>query len=318
MRFLSVDAGAARRHVRMVEFEANYTETPEGRAEQSYYAARRGPSRATRCPVAHARPRAGVHLPLVRRAPRVDGRRSMPILPGHGRHRPIRLGGRADRGASREPRGPLLTGEHRREGTDLPTVVDRGMQAPSPSSRQRDPASSCGRRSRRAWRSSSAPCRRRGRTGTGRGAALRERQPVPDAGLLDRGLQAGAPAQRDRERAHRADGARGASRPTSSSTPLTVRLHASEPRLHDRRRRTGASSPAAATRVAALHRVLDAHPRFGAQGRPARTDAACPSCGAPLKIEMAGDVRILPSESDVRRVRLGAQSRIEQDDVYEG
>jgi hypothetical protein len=54
----------------------------------------------------------------------------------------------------------------------------------------------------------------------------------------------------------------------------------------------------------------------GAKG-PARTDAACPNCGAPLKVEAAGNcaycrAKVTSGEFD------WVLSRIEQDDVYEG
>jgi hypothetical protein len=50
---------------------------------------------------------------------------------------------------------------------------------------------------------------------------------------------------------------------------------------------------------------------------PARVDAACPSCGAPLQIEMAGNCvycRAKVTSGDFDWVL----SRIEQDDVYDG
>ena len=57
--------------------------------------------------------------------------------------------------------------------------------------------------------------------------------------------------------------------------------------------------------------------RSSAKKGPARTDASCPSCGAPLQIEMAGNciycrAKVTSGEFD------WVLSRLEQDDVYEG
>ena len=57
---------------------------------------------------------------------------------------------------------------------------------------------------------------------------------------------------------------------------------------------------------APVQRVLDADPQRARAEGPTKTDRACGNCGAPLKIRMAGDVRVLQRARHRRRVRLGA------------
>jgi len=198
MRYLSVTGATEGSVVKVeVEFESNYSEVPEGRAEQSYYARETWTLFRSRGALSRTPDRARVF-----------------VCPSCGAPLDSMVGGKCqycqatvDTGqfdwvvetievAERESKGPLLTGTTEEKGTDRPTIVDADLQGRFAELAARDPSFVWARLSgsRRDDLRRHADVVVQPRMGTGE--ALRQRQPLPDAGVLDRGLHEGTASQR--------------------------------------------------------------------------------------------------------------------------
>jgi hypothetical protein len=314
MRYLSVDVGTSAVEIE-VEFETNYSETPEGRAEQSYYARETWTlSRAQ-----------GV-------LSRTPDRARVFVCPSCGAPLDSMVGGRCqycqatvDTGqfdwvvetievAERETRGPQLTGTTEERGTDRPTIVDRDLQARYGELAQRDPAF--------VWPAFQA------KVAVIFGAmqtswSNREWQQVRPfvSDNLFQMLSYWIDAYKKERLRNVTEGARIEQielvRISSDRffDALTVRLFATslDYTIADDDGRIVGGSRDKPRRYSEYWTLIRGSARKG----PTRTDAACPSCGAPLKIEMAGHCeycRAKVTSGDFDWVL----SRIEQDDVYEG
>jgi hypothetical protein len=316
MRYLSVEGVSGARPIEIaVEFEANYSETPEGRAEQSYY------TRETwRLSRAHG---------VLSRTP---DRAKVFVCPSCGAPLDSMVGGRCqycqatvDTGqfdwvvetidvAERETRGPLLTGTTEEQGTDRPTIVDRDLQARFGELSQRDPAFAWP-----AFQSRVALIFAAMQTSWSNREWTSVRPFVSDN--LFQMLNYWIEAYKKERLRNVTEGARIENielvRISSDRffDALTVRLFASslDFTIADDDGRVVAGSRSKPRRYSEYWTLIRGSARKG----PTRTDAACPSCGAPLKIEMAGHCeycRAKVTSGDFDWVL----SRIEQDDVYEG
>jgi hypothetical protein len=317
MRYLSVEgvSPGARSVEIEVEFEANYSETPEGRAEQSYYA--RETWQLSR---AHG---------VLSRTP---DRARVFACPSCGAPLDSMVGGRCkycqatvDTGhfdwvvdsievAERETRGPLLTGTTEEKGTDRPTIVDRDLQARFGELTQRDPAFVWP-----AFQSRVAMIFGAMQTSWSNRDWAEVRPFVSDN--LFQMLNYWIEAYKKERLRNVTEGARieqiELARISSDRffDALTVRLFATslDFTIADDDGRVVAGSRQKPRRYSEYWTLIRGSARKG----PTRTDAACPSCGAPLKIEMAGHCeycRAKVTSGDFDWVL----SRIEQDDVYEG
>ncbi len=314
MRYLSVSPDGQRTKIR-VEFESNYSETPEGRAEQSYYA------RETWC-LSRAK---GV-------LSRTPDRVRVFVCPSCGAPLDGMVGGKCgycqatvDTGQfdwvvdqividERETRGPLLTETTEEHGTDKPTIADRDVGARLAELSQRDPAF--------AWPAFQA------RVAMIFGAMQTswsnrdwaQARPFVSDNLFQMLAYWIEAYKKDRLR-NITEGAKveqiELARVSSDKfyDALTVRLFATslDYTIADDDGRIVAGSRDKQRRYSEYWTLI----RGAAKKGPTRTDAACPSCGAPLRIEMAGHCeycRAKVTSGDFDWVL----SRIEQDDVYEG
>jgi hypothetical protein len=314
MRYLSVDVGTSAVEIE-VEFETNYSETPDGRAEQSYYAREAWTlSRAQ-----------GV-------LSRTPDRARVFVCPSCGAPLDSMVGGRCqycqatvDTGqfdwvveaidvAERETRGPQLTGTTEERGTDRPTIVDRDLQARFGELTQRDPAFVWP-----AFQGRVALIFAAMQTSWSNREWQKVRPFVSDN--LFQMLSYWIEAYKKERLRNVTDGARIEQielvRISSDRffDALTVRLYATslDYTIADDDGRIVGGSRDKPRRYSEYWTLI----RGAARKGPTRTDAACPSCGAPLKIEMAGHCeycRAKVTSGDFDWVL----SRIEQDDVYEG
>jgi predicted lipid-binding transport protein (Tim44 family) len=316
MRFVSVEGASSGSRVAVeVEFESNYSEVPEGRAEQSYYARETWTlSRAQ-----------GV-------LSRTPDRVRVFTCPACGAPLDSMVGGRCqycqatvDTGqfdwvvdnievAERETRGPLLTGTTEEKGTDLPTVVDRDLQARFGELSQRDPAFAWP-----AFQSRVAMIFGAMQTSWSSRDWVQVRPFVSDN--LFQMLAYWIEAYKKEHLRNVTEGARieqiELARISSDKffDALTVRLFASslDYTISDDGDRVVAGSRQKQRRYSEYWTLIRGSARKG----PTRTDPVCPSCGAPLRIEMAGHCeycRAKVTSGDFDWVL----SRIEQDDVYAG
>jgi hypothetical protein len=317
MRYLSVRGvapGAGSVEIG-VEFEANYSETPQGRAEQSYYT------------------RETWHLSRAHGVlSRTPDRARVFVCPSCGAPLDSMEGGRCkycqatvDTGqfdwvveaveiAERETRGPQLTGTTEEKGTDRPTIVDRDLQARYGELTQRDPAFVWP-----AFQSRVALILQAMQTSWSNRDWAKIRPFVSDN--LFQMLSYWIEAYKKERLRNVTEGARVEQielvRISSDKffDALTVRLFATslDYTIADDDGRVVAGSRQKPRRYSEYWTLIRGSARKG----PTRTDAACPSCGAPLKIEMAGHCeycRAKVTSGDFDWVL----SRIEQDDVYEG
>ncbi len=216
--------------------------------------------------------------------------------------------------AAREARGPILTETTAEQGTDLPTVVDRDVQARFAELTQRDPAFAWpGFQSRVALIFEAMQASWSNREWS------RVRPFVSDN--LFQMLAYWIEAYKKERVRNITEGARieqiELARISSDKfyDAITVRLHASslDYTMADDDGRVVAGSRHRPRRYTEYWTLIRGATRKG----PARTEATCPSCGAPLRIEMAGTceycrAKVTSGEFD------WVLSRIEQDDVYEG
>jgi hypothetical protein len=316
MRYLSVEGVSGTGPVEIeVEFESNYSEIPDGRAEQSYYA--RETWKLSR---AHG---------VLSRTP---DRAKVFVCPSCGAPLDSMVGGRCqycqatvDTGqfdwvveeidiAERETRGPQLTGTTEEKGTDRPTIVDRDLQARFGELSQRDPAFAWP-----AFQARVALIFEAMQTSWSNREWAQVRPFVSDN--LFQMLNYWIEAYKKERLRNVTEGARIEQielvRISSDRffDALTVRLFASslDYTIADDDGRVVAGSRSKPRRYSEYWTLI----RGAARKGPTRTDAVCPSCGAPLKIEMAGHCeycRAKVTSGDFDWVL----SRIEQDDVYEG
>jgi hypothetical protein len=317
MRYLSVDgvdpgSGVVRIQV---EFESNYTEIPAAGPEQSYYARESWTLSRARGVMSRTPDRARVFT-----------------CPSCGAPLDSMVGGRCqycqatvDTGqldwvveaisvSSREARGPMLTGTTEEKGTDMPTVVDRDVTPRFGELTQRDPQF--------VWPQFQA------RVAMIFGAmqvswSSREWAQVRPF-VSDNLFQMLAYWIEAYKRAHLRNITEGArveqielARITSDKffDALTVRLFATslDYTIADADGRVVGGNRSKPRRYSEYWTLI----RGAGKSGPSRTDGVCPSCGAPLRIEMAGHceycrAKVTSGEFD------WVLSRIEQDDVYEG
>jgi hypothetical protein len=298
-----------------IEFESNYCETPEARAEQSYYA------------------REGWTLSRARGVlSRTPDRARVFVCPSCGAPLDTMVGGQCsycqaatDTGqfdwvverivlADRETRVPMLTGTTEEKGTDRPTVVDSDLSRRFAELTTRDPSF--------AWPAFQA------RVGLIFGAmqtswSNREWakvRPFVSDNLFEM-LAYWIEAYKKERLRNVTEGARieqlELARVASDKffDALTVRLFATslDFTIADDDGRVVGGSRNKPRRYTEYWTLIRASGKTGT----ARTDGACPSCGAPLQIEMAGHCTYCRA-----KVTCGEfdwiLSRIEQDDVYEG
>jgi len=317
MRFLSaegVDGGAST--VRLeVEFESNYSETPEGRAEQSYYARERWSLSRSRGVLSRTPDRARVFACPSCGAPldtMVGGRcQYCQATVDTGQFDWVVDGITVD---ERETRGPLLTGTTEEKGTNLPSVVDPDVGRRFAELQRKDPSFTWPAfQSRTAMIFSAMQSSWSNREW----AAVR---PFVSDNLFQM-LAYWIEAYKKERLRNVTEGAaierielvRVASDKFFDS--LTVRLFASslDFTIADDDGRVVGGNRSKPRRYSEYWTLIRG---VGRQGT-ARTDGACPSCGAPLRIEMAGNcaycrAKVTSGEFD------WVLSRIEQDEVYEG
>jgi hypothetical protein len=216
--------------------------------------------------------------------------------------------------ASREARGPMLTGTTEEKGTNLPTVFDPDVAARFAEFGQRDPAF--------AWpmfqsRVAMIHAALQASWSNRDWAAAR---PFVSDNLFQM-LAYWIEAYKKARLRNITEGARveqiELTRATSDKffDALTVRIFASslDYTLADDGGQVVAGNRRTPRRYSEYWTLI----RSVAKTGPVRVDAACPSCGAPLQIEMAGSCvycRAKVTSGDFDWVL----SRIEQDDVYDG
>jgi hypothetical protein len=317
MRYVAVEGADGNSQVvrLVIEFESNYTDVPVQGPEQSYYARETWTLSRARGVVSRTPDRVRVFT-----------------CPSCGAPLDSMVGGRCqycqatvDTGqldwvvegiamASREARGPILTGTTEEQGTDMPTIVDRDVQARFAQLAERDPQF--------VWAQFQA------RVAMIFGAmqvswSNREWAQVRPF-VSDNLFQMLAYWIEAYKRAHLRNITEGArveqielARVASDKfyDALTVRLFASslDYTIADADGRVVGGNRSRPRRYSEYWTLIRGASRKG----PSRTDAACPSCGAPLRIEMAGHceycrAKVTSGEFD------WVLSRIEQDDVYEG
>jgi hypothetical protein len=317
MRYLSVTgASSGSASVRVeIEFESNYSELPEGRAEQSYYAREawtlfRSPGVVSRTP----------------------DRARVLVCPSCGAPLDAMVGGKCqycqatvDTGqfdwvveaillAEREARGPLLTGTTDEKGTDRPTLLDSDLGPRFAELTGRDPSFGWP-----AFQSRVAMIFGAMQTSWSNREWAAVRPYVTDN--LFQMLAYWIEAYKKEHLRNVTEGARieqiELARISSDKffDALTVRLFATslDYTITDGDARIVGGSRDKPRRYSEYWTLIRSAGRQGA----ARADGACPSCGAPLHIEMAGHctycrAKVTSGEFD------WVLSRIEQDDVYEG
>ena len=318
MRYLSVDRrdrrSRPRQHRRRVRIELH--RAANRAPEQSFYACEqwtlsRQPGASSRTPD-RAR---GLHLPVVRRAARFDGGRPLPYCQATVDTGQFDWVVDAIQIASREARGPILTGTTEEKGTDLPTIVDPDAHGPL---RRAYPARSAvrlaaGFRRRVAmifgamqasWATAIGPrCGRSSATTCFRCWLIGSK---PTAGERLRNITEGARVEQIE-----------LARVTSDKffDALTVRLFATslDYTVTDGDGRVVGGNRHKPRRYSEYWTLI----RGAGKKGPVAGRRKCPSCGAPLRIEMAGTctycrAKVTSGEFD------WVLSRIEQDDVYDG
>lgn len=317
MRFVSVDGLSSQsQQVRMeVEFESNYTEVAPSGAEQSFYACERWELLRDKQVLSRTPDRVRVFTCPACGAP-LDG-----IDGGVCKYCSATVDtGRFDwvvssiTVTSRETRGPMLTGDTAEQGTDLPTVIDDFVQPRYVDLTQRDPQF--------VWPAFQA-----------RVGLIFQRMQLA---WSNRDVSQARPFVSDNlfqmlaywTEAYRKAALRNVTeqaqiegmelvRVTSDRfyDALTIRLRATslDFTIADADGRIVAGSRNRRRRYTEYWTLIRGVNRKGT----ARSDATCPSCGAPLAIEMAGNcaycrARVTSGEFD------WVLSRIEQDEVYEG
>jgi hypothetical protein len=317
MRYLSVDGldPPASKVTIEVEFEANYSETPHDRAEQSYYA-------CEAWTLARAR---GV-------LSRTPDRARVFVCPSCGAPLDSMVGGRCqycqatvDTGqfdwvveaitmSDREVRGPILTGTTEETGTNRPTIVDPDLTARFAELAQRDPTFIWP-----AFQARVAMIFASMQTAWSNREWPKVRPFVSDN--LFQMLAYWIEAYKKERLRNVTEGARVEQielvRISSDRffDAFTVRLFASslDFTVADDDGRVVAGSREKVRRYSEYWTLIRGAGKTGT----ARADSQCPSCGAPLRIEMAGHceycrAKVTTGEFD------WVLSRIEQDDVYEG
>lgn len=297
-----------------LEFEANYVEVDRGGREYRYYAVDRmrleRSAQAKSRPAARVRtldcPNCGAPLQAVRGTTCSYCQQDV----GYGRFDwNVTLLGNL----SREPRGPLLTTDVSEQGTDLPTIVDPGARARFEQIQQRDPSlqwtsvinrvSHVWAQLQSAW-SSRDPARIRPYVSDNLFQSM--------VYWIDLYQQQQCRNVNENGRILRMELANVLSDATYDT--VTIRLLATGLDYtigDDGRLLSGSRSrPRTYSEYWTLIRGT------GRKG-PSRGDSACPSCGAPLAVGMAGNcsycgVKVTTGEFD------WVLSRIEQDEAYTG
>jgi hypothetical protein len=316
MRYVSVTGAGLGSGVKVViEFESNYSEVPEGRAEQSYYA------------------RETWTLFRARGVPsRTPDRARVFVCPSCGAPLDSMVGGKCqycqatvDTGqfdwivetievAERESRGPLLTGTTEEKGTDRPTILDSDLSTRFADLTRRDPSF--------VWPAFQARVAMifAAMQTSWSGRDWAQVRPFVSDNLFQM-LAYWIEAYKKERLRNVTEGARieqiELARISSDKffDALTVRLFATslDYTIADDDGRIVGGSRQKPRRYSEYWTLIRG---AGKQGT-ARADGACPSCGAPLRIEMAGHctycrAKVTSGEFD------WVLSRIEQDDVYDG
>jgi len=317
MRYLSVDgtsAGAPALRLG-VEFESNYTEIPSTGSKQSFYA------RETW---------------MLSRAPgvlsRTPERARVFVCPSCGAPLDTMVGGRcqycqvaADTGefdwvvesievTEREGRGPILTGTTEEQGTDLPTIADPDLGASFAELGQRDPEF--------VWPALQARVAMifQAMQASWSGREWGKVRPFVSDNLFQM-LAYWIEAYKKEHLRNITEGARVEQielvRVSSDRfyDALTVRLFATslDYTIADADGRVVGGSRSKPRRYSEYWTLI----RGAGQKGTARSDANCPSCGAPLRIEMAGHCEYCRAKVTSGQFDW-VLSRIEQDDVYQG
>jgi hypothetical protein len=298
-----------------VEFETNYTEVLPSGAEQSFYACEQWMLSRAKATLSRTPERARVF-----------------VCPSCGAPLDSMTGGRCrycqatvDTGqfdwvvetiqvTSRESRGPLLTGTTEEQGTHLPTVFDRDVAARFTELTQRDPQFTWP-----MFQARIAMIHAAMQTAWSNRDWARARPFVSDN--LFQMLAYWIEAYGKARLRNITEGARVEQielvRVTSDKffDAITVRLFASslDYTVADDGGKVVGGSRTRPRRYSEYWTLIRSATKTG----PAKSDGACPSCGAPLQIEMAGHcvycrAKVTSGEFD------WVLSRIEQDEVYEG
>jgi hypothetical protein len=317
MRYLSVSGlDEAQAPVRLeVELESNYTEVAPTGAEQSYYAMERWTLSRAKNVLSRTPDRARVFMCPSCGAPLdgMDGGRCAYC-------QAVVNTGRFDwvvdniNVVSRETRGPMLTGTTEEQGTDLPTVMDPYVQQRYGELAQKDPQFSWP-----AFEARVGLIFARMQTSWSNRDWSQARPFVSDNlfQMLGYWIEAYTRAGlRNVTENARVEGTE-LCRITADRfyDAITVRLYASSTdyTITDAGGKVVGGSRSKTRRYTEYWTLIRG---AGKQGQ-ARSDAACPSCGAPLAVEMAGTctyckARVTSGEFD------WVLSRIEQDEVYQG
>lgn len=314
MRYDSVQVGANGARV-VIEFEANFTETPSGAAPQSSWL--RESWVLTRKAEAKSRPPDRVR---VFSCPNCGGPLDRVVGSTCGYCQAVVDTGAFDWVVSnisvleREARPPMLTGTTEEQGNDLPTHIDAGLSAALSALQQRDPSFDQNAFLARvglvfqtmqvAWSSLAWDQAR---------PYLSDNLWTAQTYWIDAYRKSGLRNMMDNPRIGRLEFARLTSDRWFDA--ITVRLFAAG-RDYTIRDADGVVVGGDRNRDREYTEYWTLIRASGAKG-PARTDAACPSCGAPLAINAAGQcghcqVKLTSGQFD------WVLSRIEQDEVYEG
>jgi hypothetical protein len=216
--------------------------------------------------------------------------------------------------AGREARGPILTGDTEEKGTDLPTIYDTDLEANQQALLARDPGFSWpAMQSRVALIFANMQISWSGRDASQIRPFVSDNLFQSLSYWIDAYKRAGLRNVTENAQVENIQAVRVVT--DKFFDALTVRVHASSTdfTIADTDGRVVSGSRSKRRKYTEYWTLIRG---TGAKG-PARTDAACPSCGAPLKIEAAGNcaycrAKVTSGEFD------WVLSRIEQDDVYEG